>query len=1017
MKHFAEFFEGLDETVYISDIENNELVYMNAKLRDSLGFSSHNDYLGKKCHMVLQGSNTPCSFCTNCKLKPGKFISWTHKNPILNQTFLVKDGMVISEGRSYRVEIAIDIDAENRGLESYYYSRTETILNGCLQQLFSTLNPELAVDRILAYIGETFSCDRCYIFEINKANTMSNTYEWCAEGITPQKELLQKEPLDSIDWWLKQFQKNEVIVIEDLEDIRTEHPISYALLKPQGISRLIAGPILEDKQLTGFIGVDNPNMHMMPLITPLINIIGYFLISQIRRRDLLSRLNNLSFHDSLTGAYNRNAMSEHYTNWLKKKSIGVVYCDITELKKTNDSLGHSAGDKIICHCYALIQKALHTDWIYRTGGDEFIAICPDSTEEAFLQLIQEFRICIKRDKHHIAVGYVWSDQHPLNLEVMISQADKFMYQDKHSYYAKKKLPTGVDHRTRLVLSEKFSENKQSLFHQFWTTSYHDVEALFQSITQENTSSYFYFGDIQQDVFYISDNMRDEFGFESNIVQGLFQLWAQHISTPNFQEIYWQDLKSMLEKARSVHDLRYQVRTASGKNIWIRCYGVLKWSEDKSTPLFFSGRITHQDNEFVVDPVTNFPRTSAIFNRLNELQKSGNQSLLIGFSLNNITEINNTGGRSYADRLLKNIGDKLMENLSGKMAFYRLDGMRCIALVDKTCTEHEDTLVDQIRTVIESCYYTMGISTHSPCSFAVMQYPYANFGPEDFIGHMISLIRVAKHETKKSYIDYSAVNIQHIQQMSKLSLALNQDVLNGMQNFRIVIQPVVDAKYGKIIGGEVLLRWVFEGKDISPEIFIPMLEKGEMIHLVGTWVFNETVRNCIRLITYIPDFYLTFNVSLRQLTDIHFTDVIQETLEKYHLSGSHLIAEMTESCLDEQPENLVHFVDMCNKIGMRIALDDFGSGYSSLRMLLRYPCNIIKLDRSLLEEIAESDKKLQFIRSIVYACHQFDKKVCIEGVENEEQNTLIQKTGCDIIQGFYYYRPMELTALYRLLSEM
>ena len=128
-----------------------------------------------------------------------------------------------------------------------------------------------------------------------------------------------------------------------------------------------------------------------------------------------------------------------------------------------------------------------------------------------------------------------------------------------------------------------------------------------------------------------------------------------------------------------------------------------------------------------------------------------------------------------------------------------------------------------------------------------------------------------------------------------------------------------------------------------------------------------------------------------------------------------MAEVTESCMDEQPERLLRFVQVCNRNGIRIALDDFGSGYSSFRMLLQYPSDIIKLDRSLLREMTESDDKMNFISSMVYACHRFGKQVCMEGVETAEQNTLIQESGCDMIQGYYYYRPMEVDQIYQLLS--
>lgn len=357
----------------------------------------------------------------------------------------------------------------------------------------------------------------------------------------------------------------------------------------------------------------------------------------------------------------------------------------------------------------------------------------------------------------------------------------------------------------------------------------------------------------------------------------------------------------------------------------------------------------------------------------------------------------------------------MNTLTGKMSFYRLEGMRCMAVVEPSCQESKDELVGQIRSIVESGYRAIGLSVHRSCSFAVMEYPQAHRSPADFLEDMSSLIKVAKHDPKQVYVENSEDNIKKIKWMSNMALTLTQDVLRGMEHFRIVIQPVVSARTGMVVGGETLLRWTFEGKDVSPELFIPMLEKDNLIHLAGRWVFEQAVCRCMRLAAQVPSFYLTFNVSLRQLSDEHLADFMKSTMEKYRLDGCHLIAEVTESCMDEQPEHLMRFVNACKNLGIRIALDDFGSGYSSLQMLLQYPSSIIKLDRSLLAEMTESADKMNFISSIVYACHRFGKKVCMEGVETEEQNVLIRESGCDMIQGYYYYRPMEVEQVYRLLA--
>ena len=1015
MEYLMEFFEDLDEMVYISDMETNELVYMNRHLRNALGLENHAQYQGQMCYKVLQGYDQPCSFCTNHILESNHFHSWTHINPVMNKRFLIKDSVFYYDDRKYRIEIAIDVDSEVVCQTPYYYARSESILNGCLQQAFSDANPEVALGRILSYVGRTFSCGRVYIFEID-GDSVNNTYEWCDPSMVPQREILQNLPVSFLSWWIELFEKNELVMIGDLEEIRAEYPAAYAVLKPQKIERLAAGPICFDGKLVGFFGVHNPDPEMMTLIASLLKLIGYPVISLLRRRDLLQHLNTLSFHDPLTGAYNRNALFEHNASVGRYKSLGVVYCDITGLKQVNDSMGHDAGDLLIRHSYELIRNILGTPWVYRIGGDEFVAVFPDLEQKEFWSKVTDLHAAVHKSKQsHIAVGYAWCGEQPFNMEEMISQADKVMYQDKRDYYAANRMLSGVERRReadRIPVSMDYSD---SLFYNFLRTTYYDAELVFRSISQQNTTAYFCFGDMQKNIFYISDNMRDEFGFQSNIVPDLFRAWAQRISMVKYRDMYWKELDSMIKEKRTICDLRYQVQDINGKSMWVRCYGILKWNEDKTLPLFFSCRVSHQDNAFVVDPVTSFPREQVLLSRLDEVKGKKDSVLAIGFSFNSIAEINSIRGRTYSDHLVENIAVDLMEKLSNKMSFYRLEGMSCVAIVDTDCTESREELVEQIRAIVDKWYRFMGVSLQCTCSFAVMEYPQSNLMPIDFLEQLVSLIRIAKHDTKRLYVGYSESNIRRVKYMSNMALALSRDVLCGMDNFRIVIQPIVSTLNGRAVGGEVLLRWKFGGKDISPEVFVPMLEKGNMIHLVGRWVFEQAVCACMRLVSYDPDFYLSFNVSLYQLSDSHFLDFMEETLGKYQVEGRHLVAEMTESCMDEEPKKLLHFVTVCQKLGIRTALDDFGSGYSSLRMLLQYPTNVIKLDRSLLGEMVESADKMNFISSLVYACHRFGKMVCMEGVETAEENTLIRESGCDLIQGYYYHRPMEIDDVYGLLA--
>lgn len=905
-----------------------------------------------------------------------------------------------------RIEELDEMVYKKKNHQSEEDIQSEKIINECLQHILSTTDPEKSIRQILAYMGKMFSCDRVYVFEFEDAVT-HNTYEWCEQGVSEQRDILQNLSVGNIDWWMQYFREKKEVMIQDLEEICTEYPALYAILKPQNIQRLAVVGMSGGEHLIGFLGVDNPDVKKMKKMASLMRVVSYFIVSLLRYRDLLRRIEEMKFQDTLTGAFNRTAMFQHFSQMNSLSSAAIIYCDITELKQNNGTLGSVAGDQLLRSSYAFICQKLETVSVYRVSGDEFAVVFPNISEASFMKKVKAFQNQIEFAGVGMVIGYAWSDELPVNLDDLLSRADKVLCKKMYGHYIQEsKIGTG----------QKICKTKaDNGFYQFLKKCYYDPEQMFRSISQENTTSYFFFGDMQQDLFYISDNLKEEFGFQSNIVPKFLTAWEYRIVSKKSRELYRKDQEAMLREKRSVHDLRYQVKDIEGKSIWIHCYGILKWNEDQSEPVFFSGRITHQDRDFVVDSVTNFPRTSVMLRRLNEMEGEGETRRTIGFSLNNITEINNTKGRAYADRLVQMIAEELINEFSSKMSLYRLDGMRCMAIIDDSCTETKEELITKMKKVISKWYRLMGISVHQSCSFAFMEYDPSAVVPADFLEQMVSLIKVAKHDSNALYEQYSGDSIRKVKRMSKLSLALSHDVMHGMKNFRIVIQPVVSAKDGKIMGGEALLRWKFGEEMVPPSIFIPMLEKTSMIYTVGRWIFEQVVCVCMRMHVYQEEFHLAFNVSLQQLDDPGFTEDMQEILSKYQMDGKYLIAEMTENCMDKQPEKMFHFVEQCKKMGMKIALDDFGNGYSSLRRLLQYPSNIIKLDRSLLGEMMESEKKKNFISSIVYACHRFGKKVCMEGVETAEQNQMIQEAECDMIQGYYYYRPMEVEEMYQLLS--
>ena len=246
------------------------------------------------------------------------------------------------------------------------------------------------------------------------------------------------------------------------------------------------------------------------------------------------------------------------------------------------------------------------------------------------------------------------------------------------------------------------------------------------------------------------------------------------------------------------------------------------------------------------------------------------------------------------------------------------------------------------------------------------------------------------------------------------MALNYSVNHGFQDFQIVLQPQVAADTGAIYGGEILLRWNYLGQEVPPSKFIPILEQVGLIVPVGKWVVTQIMQACQEIFLRAPNLKISFNVSYLQILDSAFFDYIHNAMLLYGIPGRNLMIELTETHFDEMPDYLEHFIERCDKVGISFVLDDFGTAYSSLHMLLQYPAELIKLDRTLMCELTSSPEKLNFMMSIIYACHRFGKKVCVEGVETQEDLQIVRQTECDFIQGFYFYKPLELPDFYRLL---
>ncbi len=429
-KNATQILDSTDEIVYISNPETYELLYLNKTAIQAVGNPSEKNWRSQSCYKLLQGKNEPCDFCTNHLLTKDKFYEWSYYNPILDKTFLLKDKLITFNGNLARLEIATDI-SQILALEHELQEKLndELFLSSCVEMLHSGSEPSVAIYKLLESLSCHYHAERSYIFEMSDCGEfVTNTYEWCQNDVTSYKKALQKVPVTKLGTLFERC--NELITFSLSIDDPTlaKDSLEYKLMNKENITTLIISPIISsNNQVTGFIGVDNPREHLekISVVQSVAKIIANFL----DETEFIARLNHLSYYDTLTTVKNRQSYNDTIQSLNKRdvESLGVIYADINGLRALNDENGNLFGDSVIKRLSVILSNIFGSD-VYRVGGDEFIVLKVDDSEETFENSISTLKEMLSKENDFTTtIGYTWNR----NFNQI---SDNLMYHDGNDKY-------------------------------------------------------------------------------------------------------------------------------------------------------------------------------------------------------------------------------------------------------------------------------------------------------------------------------------------------------------------------------------------------------------------------------------------------------------------------------------------------------------------------------------------------------------------------------------------------------
>ncbi|KZY30153.1 hypothetical protein A3749_10580 [Oleiphilus sp. HI0078] len=515
--------------------------------------------------------------------------------------------------------------------------------------------------------------------------------------------------------------------------------------------------------------------------------------------------------------------------------------------------------------------------------------------------------------------------------------------------------------------------------------------------------------------YVNQAFETTSGYPLSEVEGkkFFSLMPDHAKKDTYAALF-----EALEKEHSWEG-EVQIRKKNGETFWE--YGhispvkdeygkvihYLAVKEDISTRKAQEEKIFHQAH---FDSLTDLPNRLLSLDRLThiigEAQRQNNKVALLFVDLDDFKKVNDSLGHDMGDEVLMVAAERLSEVLRTGDTVGRLGGDEFILILgglddEKSAQKTAERILEQFR----SSFDIEGRKLMLTASIGIALFPHDGATPTDLLRNADSAMYHAKSLGRNAYSFYT----EEMNQQVARRLQLEEQIHGALDRneFSLAYQPQVDVQTDKIIGAEALLRWNNQTLgQVPPDEFIPIAEETGLIIPIGQFVLHQALSQASKWQKqYQADFRMAVNLSPRQFRDPDLISQVERIIQDHQVARHTLEFEITEGVLMNNQQFVKDALRALNHLDVRISMDDFGTGYSSLSYLRNYPFDMLKVDRSFVNDLVEDQADKELINAAISMAHSLNLKVVAEGVENQEQYKLLKDLNCDYAQGYLFGRPM------------
>ena len=537
--------------------------------------------------------------------------------------------------------------------------------------------------------------------------------------------------------------------------------------------------------------------------------------------------------------------------------------------------------------------------------------------------------------------------------------------------------------------------------------------LFDALAKASSTVFFWATDIGAKRSRWSKATVDYFNLPSEYTDDVVGDWTKVVH-PDDLQIWLSDAKEVVEGKKARYSCQYRAKNRYGEYVWVENNGYVLNNENGEHVLS-AGMITRLDVQNRYDPQTNMLTTYAFYS---EYFFDGAGTVLM-VNIDDFRNVISTYGYSAAKELVGQLGALVKEVCNPPMKLYRFGTDEFMIILPGGTKDSTRSLFNKIADAVRMSRVMNGTIIRVSISGAAVMYPEDCVKKDDMVEKLdYSMGYVKKHHPGKMTF-YSEQLAREQERKNLLKEDLIQSVQSEFKGFSLFFQPLVEPVTERINGAETLLRWKGEViQDSYPAEFIDILEETGYIRQVGLWVMEQTFLQKKAWEEKYGNLQLSFNVSYQQFMDQDFAAKVIKKANEIGVDKESVIIELTESCQVKDPESLANVFEELEKEGFKLALDDFGTAYSTMEMLRKLPIDYIKIDHSFVRELADEGHEDDYIivDELVRLSNRLHHGAIIEGVENQSVVERLKDVNASLLQGYHYSKPVSKDVFEGLLDK-